>query len=188
MASRRLTKDMRHTFVKAVMTDVPAPDESQCSNELQELLKPAMPPEAVALLTVDEGSWLESAATTVYPEYDSSYRTERWYRNSISIRYKWLSYSNDDFPQAAKDYLENLRVIMGNRERLRDKIGGIAEGCTTIAQLKEALPDMAKYAPDDTPPAKKNMPVVANLMAEVVAMGWPGGKIVNAQIVQGATA
>lgn len=194
MASRRLTKELRETFVRAAMQDVPTPDEELCNKEFEQIIFDHMPPDVKAVF-LNDPEWLEGQAIEVDADWNvrHSARDEGLkdiYRQTgnFYLRYKWKLWGEEALPDAAISYINNLKDILTKRVKLMIKLWGIAQGCTTVAQLKEALPDLAKYAPDDTPPAKKNIPVVANLMADVVALGWPGGKIVNAQVVRGAVA
>ena len=174
MASRRLTKTLREVFVRAVMDDVPQPDEDQCSKEFQELVNKEMPPEVLAAF-LKYPDWLNPESHCVTWGRAANER-------SVWLRYKWFSSSQDDFSTEMKEYIEKLADIVENRNKLRAKIKGVAESCTTIAHLKIALPELEKYMPEDTPAPTKQLPVMANLMADVIALGWPGGKIVNAQI------
>ncbi len=49
---------------------------------------------------------------------------------------------------------------------------GVVEGCNTVKQLKEALPEFAKYAPHEEA-TSKNLPALANVVAEFSKAGWP---------------
>ena len=172
MASKRLTKEMRKVFVDAVMKDVPRPAEETCSKELQNILRKHMPAAAVELLDT-EPQWLENRCFTKYSQD---------YHGTVYMRVKWVDYDKDSLPQEAKDYVDRVGTLIDECDMFRDKLRAAVEGCKTIKDIKDALPELEKYCPDDTPAVKAGLPVVANLMAEAVRRGWPGGKIVNAQV------
>ena len=102
------------------------------------------------------------------------------------MRVKWINYEKDSLPQEAEDYLDRVGTLIDECDSFRDKLCAVVEGCKTIKDIKDALPELEKYCPDDTPAVKAGLPVVANLMVEAVRRGWPGGKIVNAQVEMAA--
>jgi len=59
------------------------------------------------------------------------------------------------------------------RNALFSSIKGIAYGCSTLRQLKEALPELEKYMPKEDAPTR-NLPAVANVVADMVKLGWKG--------------
>ena len=172
MASKRLTKQLREAFVKAVMNDVPKPDDEQCSKELQEILFKDMPECVQHTLRLYPG-YLETSCFTVYGI---------GYRSSLYLRVKWHTYEEESLSKEALAYLERIKNLIIERDKFEEKLTAAVTGCKTVKGLKDALPELEKYCPDDTPTVKAGLPVVANMMAEAVRRGWPGGKIVNAQV------
>jgi len=183
MASRRLTKALRDSTIRAIMNDVPKPDEKQCSEEFMKLVKQVMPTSVYVAFT-EHPEWLDDCSSHVTADSNKC-GWEYYSRNQIYLRYKWYTYGREGWSDAMIKYADDLSDILTNRILLMKKLEGILPDCRTVKQFKDMLPEFEKYAPDETIAPTKNTPVTTNLMAEVVALGWPGGKIVNAQIVQG---
>ncbi len=181
MASRRLTKALRESTIRAIMNDVPEPDE-QCSKEFMELVKEVMPNE-VYLAYMTNPEWLDDCSYNVTADSNKC-GWEYYSCNQIYLRYKWHIYGREGWSDAMNKYADDLSDILTNRILLMKKLEGILADCRTVKQFKDMLPEFEKYAPDETVAPTKNTPVTTNLMAEVVALGWPGGKIVNAHIVR----
>lgn len=63
-----------------------------------------------------------------------------------------------------------------HREGLRSKLKESALGCRTYKQLTDTFPELVKYMPKAVK-ATVNLPVAANVVADLVKAGWPkGGK------------
>lgn len=167
MASRRLTKVMRQAFVSAVMEDVPDLNDDICTEEFQAIIYRHMPPEVQKVYDLNK-NWLEKRSEVIYGD-----------QHNIWIYYHWDNYVTDSLPQEALQYLDRLRDRRDERRAMRKKLEGITEGARTIKELKTMLPELEKYMPEDTPAPTKQLPVISNLMADVVKLGWPKGKIVN---------
>ena len=58
-----------------------------------------------------------------------------------------------------------------SREELELKLKGVVNGCNTLKQLKEALPEFEKYMPAESEPPSKNLPALANIVADFQAAG-----------------
>ena len=61
------------------------------------------------------------------------------------------------------------------RGDLYQKLKGVIEACTTLKKLKELLPEFEAYFPTEAEPTK-NLPAVANLVTDMMQMGWPKDK------------
>ena len=71
------------------------------------------------------------------------------------------------------------------RTDLVQKLRGAINGCTTLKQALEILPEFAKYLPQERDgKAIRSMPVIANLVADLMQAGWPKDKA-NAQAAAG---
>lgn len=64
----------------------------------------------------------------------------------------------------------NARVNMGKQIR------AVIDGCKTLKQAIEALPEFANYLPLPPAPASRSVPVVGNLVATLTKAGWPDKK------------
>lgn len=70
--------------------------------------------------------------------------------------------------------LAALKVAQqSKRQDLERKIKAAAYGCTTTKGLIELLPEFEKYLPAELEGTGRSLPVIANLMVELVQAGWP---------------
>ena len=71
------------------------------------------------------------------------------------------------------------------RDALESKLRGAINGCNTLKQALEILPEFAKYLPQERDgKVIRSMPVIANLVADLMQAGWPKDKA-NAQAAAG---
>jgi hypothetical protein len=162
------------------MDDVPAPDEEQCNKEFAAIIEKHMP-DSVRDVYHTCPEWLDTRTANVTADSNVvGYRDCN--EGAVYLRYYWNRWGQECLPDEARDYIAKLEDILTQRIKFKQKLGGIISSITTVKALKEALPELEKYAPDDTPEPKTGLPAVANLMADVIAAGWPGGKIVNAEV------
>jgi hypothetical protein len=173
MASKRLTENTRALFIRAVMNDVPVPDEAECSKEFQKILYASMPKCVQETFDLDP-LWLARDTSFFYMSSNNG--------KHIRLNYKWHEEGSEIFPDEAVQYLKRLEKILEERDEFCNKLREIVNNVSTVKELKTIFPEFAKYAPDDTPAPTKNLPVCNNLMAEVIKLGWPDKKIVNAEI------
>lgn len=60
---------------------------------------------------------------------------------------------------------------------LKAKLTAAIAACFTLKQAKERLPEFVKYLPTDRDSTgTSNLPAVANLVADLVQLGWPKDK------------
>lgn len=59
------------------------------------------------------------------------------------------------------------------RSELKSKLTTVIEGCRTLKQAKERLPEFAKYLPAERGTSGTSNLPVANLVADLTAAGWP---------------
>lgn len=70
------------------------------------------------------------------------------------------------------------------RSQLGAKVRGAINGCTTLKQAQEQLPEFAKYLPTEA--EKSNyLPAIANLAADLCKAGWPKGKSDQSPVTTG---
>jgi hypothetical protein len=62
------------------------------------------------------------------------------------------------------------------RDEAHTKLSAIVNGCNTLAQLKKLLPEFISYFPSEAAPTK-NLPAVANMVADLSKLGWPKTKL-----------
>lgn len=161
MASIRLNESMRAAFVRAVMDDVPTVDYDE---KIGKLVRAAAlrdtPPEMQKCMKAHP-EWFRSR--TVFCQYAdnvSVHQTEQWVR------------AFEKAPELAALCAE-AKAASDARITLRQNLRAAILMCTTVKQAHEALPEFAKYLPETPAAADRTVPVIANLVSDLTAAGWP---------------
>lgn len=164
----RLTKTHREAFVRAALDDVPQIDYyQQVSDLVQDYLKSICPKE---VLKVYEN-----------PKTQGYFGTKNLYVYKYTVRNFYLV-PNDDYelPSEIRDKVSSLcslsDVQYAQHIELRDKLRAAIAAFTTRKAAADALPEFEKYLPADESPINKSVPMVANLVADLTAAGWPKDK------------
>ncbi len=160
----KLTNYMRDAFVRAVMDDVPEVDYKQQIRDTA--LKAAVEAMPAKLRAVWGDSALRDSVNTRHTRItDCVYETMPQYCGI------------EEALKAQADVLEALHAKHHAQEtqryELRTKVKAVAYSVKTRKQLAEMLPEFEKYLPADEAAAIRTLPVVANVVAELVAAGWP---------------
>lgn len=166
----RLNTYDRDAFVRSAMEDVPEIDFNAKAQKLvNDYLKKVIP--------VD----LQNAATK-YPEYFPA--------RTVSTPSPLMNFAHRLIPddQSARnltrfpDLLVKVKEVAvladkqaDQRRMLEAKLRAAVAPCTTLKQALELLPEFAKYLPTERDGDKtcRSMPVVANLVADLMNAGWP---------------
>ena len=79
-----------------------------------------------------------------------------------------------------KDFMEKMKPLEDAREAqaaqieaMRASIAGMINGCKTLKQAKERLPEFEKYLPAERDGTGVGNLPVANVVADLTKMGWP---------------
>lgn len=171
----KLTNDDKDTFVRAVMRDVPKVDyEEMFQIAANKLCRESMPPKLAAVYDDKKLRSHLKFDNNVWPKDDNiGFRVENG--NMLScytvLPVKWINIPGAVGMQQA--HIEQKRKL----EALESKVRGMIQGCSTLAQAKKLLPEFVKYLPAERKPKPQtiNLPMVANVAADLVAMGWPDG-------------
>jgi hypothetical protein len=162
----KLTNYHRDAFIRAAMDDVPKLDyPGMAQRELTQTVVDAMPSKVRAVYN-DKATrdWIKTCV----------YTTPRHFPN---IGAPGLSDYLDSVPESIKPRIEELARLSSEQTKQRSELEGrlhsIAYACSTRKALVEALPEFEKYAPADSPQATRQLPVVANVVADFVKAGWP---------------
>ena len=175
----RLTNSDREAFVASAMDDVPKINYSEPAHKLVlDYLQATVP--------VDLQNTIAK-----YPEFFSAHRV------SMPM------YLEDFNTRLIPGYRELRRIVPGElntqiielarkaeaqralRDSLESKLRGAINGCNTLKQALEILPEFAKYLPQERDgKVIRSMPVIANLVADLMQAGWPKDKA-NAQAAAG---
>lgn len=167
----KLTKSDRDAFVRAVMDDVPQVDYDEEAKKLaQAALLDAMPKKV-------------RAAYDAHPEYFKSKSVETPYHLrdlhvfGVPDSGGYGCLRTDSFIEvwAELQHLAERKDAQKEKlSRLREKLAAVIGGCSTLKQAQERLPEFIKYLPADrTGTGVSGLPVVANVVADLTAAGWP---------------
>lgn len=147
----RLSTYQKQAIVRAVMADVPVADDEVIYQEAQAALVKAMSPNV----------------RKVYRENPKALRTA--YVSDIFSRYRRdLIVGDADISKTLAPWHEAIE----KRAEAERKLRSVVNGCSTLKQLKTALPEFAKYMPTEDKPTA-NLPALANLAADFSRLGWP---------------
>ena len=153
----RLNTYTKSSIVRAIMNDVPQPDKEKRRVDLQAALVKAMSPEARKL----------------YNKTPSALRTHHFgeiiYTGAYTSRDLIAGDVNAETIAAlAKPYEDEDDARVATKRKLT----AIVEGCSTLKQLQTLLPEFKQYMPTESAPTK-NLPAVANVVADLAKLGWP---------------
>lgn len=162
----KLTKADKEAFVRAVMDDVPIVDHNEEAASLVMAEVIANMPEKVKTVYEAHPEWIKREYISLPRYLRGMYGPVRSYTNASELS-KELQERLDALAAAEK---EQQRV----RRELEQKVGAIINSCTTLKQAKERLPEFEKYLPAERGSfGTAQLPVVANLVTDLVNLGWP---------------
>lgn len=168
----KLNQHHKETFVRAVCNALPEVDYMAMANEAALKI-------AVKNLPKSVRDIYDNVKTRPYVGLCRIYfRADGFsYDRAISIPIgmgEGSIYNVDNHPEYAEVFdlmhqeINQRKVIKDCREKLK----GVVMGCSTLKQLKDALPEFEAYMPvqrTTTP----NLPAVSNVIAEFVGAGFP---------------
>lgn len=152
----KLTKYEKEAIVRSIMQDVPTKPDHLLRAEIQAAFVAGM----------------SDLIKKVYKTHPKALKTE-----SVSSWDSVLSYRTDfivgdaDVNKVMAPFKEQKKA----RDDAYNKLSAAVNGCNTLAQLKKLLPEFISYFPSETEPTK-NLPAVANMVAELSKLGWPKSK------------
>lgn len=167
----KLTQLMRDAFVRAAMADVPQVDYNEQAASLvkahMDKLFAATFPGVSAQKLVDQG-WLRP----------TNYSMPGYLNGVMAVGptdYQFLKKDAKLWSKLEALAAKNQAQQVAHRH-LEQNLRAVALSCTTVKALSDALPEFVKYMPADAPTAARNLPAVANVVAEFVKAGWPKDK------------
>lgn len=152
----KLTKYEKQAITKAIMQDVPRTPDSVLRVEIEAAMIAAM----------------SAPVRKLYKTHPKALRTER-----VSSWDSGISFSIDvvvgdaDKEAVLKPFAARKQAF----DAAYNKLNAIVESCSTLAQLKSRLPEFDAYFPTEQEPTK-NLPALANMVADLSKLGWPKGK------------
>jgi hypothetical protein len=159
----KIDKYVRQSIVKAIMNDVPKPDKAKRRADLQAAIVKAMSPAVRKVFKECPG------ALKTYYFGDLMYDGMNWNTRDLVVG----DVPEDKLKELAAPYRAEDKAI----DEARIKLQGAIEGCTTRKALMTRLPEFEKYYPAEEAPMSKNLPALANVMADLSKLGWPKTKL-----------
>lgn len=151
-----LTKLHKQAIVRAIMQDIPQPDRTKWAEEIKAAVIKAMSPEVRKLYKIKPGALRHASVP-----YTNPFRT-------------W----GDDMPvgdvtkEQIKAIVEPYEKQVNERRDMEKKLEHAFEGIRTVKQAESTFPEFKKYYPTEAQPTK-NLPALANVMADLSKLGWP---------------
>lgn len=178
----RLTNTLRQAFVRAAMQDVPTIDyEAAIRKRAVELVYAALPKAAQQLWDDPKNQRLLKCTSrsfggvSVYlPTYPGG--ADVGFDDNLYLRAEHIA-----DPQLKRLVTDN-KAQESQMKALKAKLEGAVAGYSTAKQLREAMPEFAKYLPEEAT-RTSNLPALANVLTDFVEAGWPKGKKPTAEEV-----
>lgn len=153
----KLNKYQKNAIVAAIMEDVPKVDVVAEKVAIQAAIVKAMSPEVRKVYKTAPQALVKTAVPELYDDIT-------WVSRDVIV--------GDVTSTMLCDILKPFMDKVEARRAVRSKLMGVVESCSTLAQLKKLLPEFESYFPSETAPTK-NLPAVANLVTDMMKLGWP---------------
>lgn len=168
----RLTNVDRDAFIKAVLDDVPFVDyQEQARIALQKKAVELLPPKLRALHK-EFGHWIK---TDVMWNLPGGLRGIHVVSLDDADTKRQMQ-EDKEFWQSIEKMASDASIQSRKIDELKSKLRACIYGCTTAKQARERMPEFEKYLPADDDAPIRTLPVVANVVADLVAAGWPKDK------------
>jgi len=158
----KLNKYDKQAIVKAIMADVPKPDKVKRRAEIQAAIVKAMSP------TVRKVFKESPQALREYHVHGDLTYDGDWKSRTVVVG----DVTNDVLEAILKPYMDKDEAIYAAHIKLRNAV----DSCTTRKALMDRLPEFEKYFPAEGAPISKNLPALANVVADLSKLGWPKKK------------
>ena len=152
----KLTKYEKDAIIRSIMQDVPTKPDNILKTEIQAAFVAGM----------------SDPIKKLYKTHPKAIKTD-----SVSSWDTMMAY-RAEFIVGDADVNKVIAPFKAQKEARDDahrKLSAAVHGCNTLAQLKKLLPEFISYFPSETEPTK-NLPAVANMVADLSKLGWPKGK------------
>ncbi len=164
----KLTNYIRDAYINQAMNDVPTVDyEEQYRALVTKFAVESLPKEVRDI-------WDN-------PKLQAFVNTSYWHRGVITV-YIPCDKNSGVFTPTPKQQEELNAIAIARKSQnemraaLREKLRGAAYACTTCKALAELLPEFVDYLPGEFEVTSRRVPVIANLMNDMVKAGWPKDK------------
>jgi hypothetical protein len=178
--SIRLNDSIRSAFVNSVLQDTPKVDHMEQRRKVIQDHLFAIAPASVMRMYKDK-------ATQIYFRPDHvCYESENNSRYSWGLGKFWLVPDTDGgsttYKITDKDVVLALRKIDADEiaqskvlGSLETKLYATIRSFNTVKQARDAMPEFAKYLPEDADPKCKTLPAITDLVTDLMKAGWPDG-------------
>lgn len=153
-----LTKFHKQAIVRAIMQDTPPLDRAKWATEIKDAIVKAMSPEVRKLYKTKP-----HALRTASVPYTDMHR--HWGDGTIV---------GDVTAAQIKEITAPYAKIIEERREMENKLTAAFEGIRTLKQAESTFPEFKKYYPTEAQPTK-NLPALANVVADLSKLGWPKG-------------
>lgn len=166
----KLNKTIRDAFVRAVMNDVPSVDyDALAAKKVQDHAYQNLPPEIRKVYDKPALRGYLNATHTYLPR-----PLQDTHVVTADTSYWWLKDAPNLWVEL-EALAEQKAAQRAARDELKGKLQSVAYSVTTRKALEAALPEFAQYLPAEAV-VSKNLPAVANVVADFVKAGWPKEK------------
>jgi hypothetical protein len=152
----KLNKLTKQSIVRAIIQDLPPIDKEARALAVTDAIVKAMSPEVRKLYKTKP-----SALRTQSVAYTNAYRN---WGNDIVV--------GDVTDEQIKAIIAPYKQQEEERDAMHRKLTMTFEGISTLKQALTTFPEFKKYMPTEAEPTK-NLPALANVMADLSKLGWP---------------
>jgi hypothetical protein len=152
----KLNKLTKQAIVRAIIQDLPPIDKEARALAVTDAIVKAMSPEVRKLYKTKP-----KALRTQSVAYTNAYRL---WGNDIVV--------GDVTDEQIKAIITPYKQQEEERDAMHRKLTAAFEGISTLKQALTMFPEFKKYMPTEAEPTK-NLPALANVMADLSKLGWP---------------
>ena len=152
----KLTKLTKQAIVRAIIQDLPPIDKEARALAINAAIVKAMSPEVRKVFKTHP-----AALRTRSVEYTNPFRP---WGNDVTVG----DVTNDEIKAIIAPYEKQEQ----DRLDAQRKLSAAFEGINTLKQALTTFPEFKKYYPTEAEPTK-NLPALANVMADLSKLGWP---------------
>lgn len=154
----RLNTYTKQAIVSSIINDVPKLDEAALKDSIQAALVAAMTPDV----------------QRIYKTKPDVLRRERIPSYEVGVLVAFDTIVADLKGADVRKVLKPFRDAHEERQRIMRQVTSAINTCVTLKQLTTLLPEFKKYYPTEEAPTK-NLPALANIVADLSKLGWPKG-------------
>lgn len=152
----KLTKLTKQAIVRAIIQDIPPIDAVARAEAIKKAIVAAMSPEVRKLYKTKP-----DALRTDSVKYSNPFRT---WGSDVPV--------GDVTAAQIKDIVAPYEKQADERMQAERKLEHAFSGINTLKQALTTFPEFKKYYPTEEEPTK-NLPALANVMADLSKLGWP---------------